>query len=315
MIPLPPPALILPLTLAMSSLNLSSWSERAPMPQPLAGNSVAAWNGKLLVAGGTYWSPEKKMWVDRADAFDPVANRWESLPSLPSIHGDAPCLVVDNVPYIFGGGHDGSTTTTAWSLRSGGWKTEAALTLPAPRKSMAAAVIGKTAYLIGGFEIPNDMNSGRRTVWAWTAGGKGWEVRAPVPGVVRFNPAVAVVGGKILMAGGATMDHGKLENLSDILSYDPATNSWSTVGHLPHASRAGSGESADGKLLIIGGYADNFETAILVFDPATGKTTPAGQLPHGLADARFARIGNKIYGVGGENGVKMRAPWTLEASL
>ena len=299
----------------MSSLNLSSWSERAPMPLPLAGNSVAAWNGKLLVAGGTYWSPDKKLWVDRADAFDPAGNRWEPLPSLPSPHGDAPCLVVDGIPYILGGGRDGSTTTTAWSLRPGGWQFETAMTLPAPRKSMAAAVVGKTAYLLGGFERPNDMKSGTRTVWAWTAGTKRWEERAPVPGVVRFNPATAVVGGKILLAGGATMDNGQLENLADILAYNPADNRWSTAGRLPYASRAGSGEAADGKMLIIGGYGEKFETDIFAFDPATGKTAPAGKLPHGLADSRFARIGNKLYGVGGENGMKMRAPWMLEASL
>jgi len=189
------------------------------------------------------------------------------------------------------------------------------MALPGPRKSLASAVVGQTAYAIGGFERPDDVNSATRTVWAREPGAKGWEERAPLPGPLRFNPAAATVGGMIMLAGGATMDSGKLENLDDIIAYDPAADRWSAQGRLPFANRAASGIESDGKLLIIGGYSDQFERRITAFDPKTGASIAAGTLPHGLADSRFVRLDRQVFGVGGENGVKMRAPWTIEARL
>jgi len=56
--------------------------------------------------------------------------------------------------FVLGGGSDGSTEAVAWSLGRGGWQAEPAMTLPVPRKSAAAAVVGDAAYIIGGFERP-----------------------------------------------------------------------------------------------------------------------------------------------------------------
>ena len=51
--------------------------DRAPMPLPRGGCAVGVLDGRMILAGGTYWSEGRKIWSDRVDFFDPVANRWE----------------------------------------------------------------------------------------------------------------------------------------------------------------------------------------------------------------------------------------------
>jgi hypothetical protein len=212
-----------------------------------------------------------------------------------------------------GGGRDGAIADTAWSFRHGAWQAEPAMVLPAPRKSIAAAVVGDTIFLLGGYQPPVDGAPASSKVWAWTLGAKRWEERAPLPGHARTNPAVAAIAGQIYAAGGVSHEQGKLQNLDDILKYDPEADRWSTVGKLPFPNRAASGVTVGGQLIVIGGYDTQFETAVCAFDPASGETLPLGPIPHALADSRFAVVGRTILGVGGECGVKMRAPWTISA--
>jgi len=294
--------------------DIYRWSECAPMPLALSGCAVAPWRERLLVAGGTSWRGGKKVWSGRVDAFDPSTDRWDPLPALPRPQGDAACLVLEDAVVILGGGSNDSSETTAWSFRGKEWRDEPDLALPAPRKSLAAAIVAGTAYVIGGFENARDKNSASRLVWARDPASKRWEPRSPLPEFARFNPAVAVIDGRIFAAGGAVMDAGRIRNLDDVICYDPASDRWSEAGRLPVANRAGSGIARDGKLILLGGFTDDFERRIFRFDPATGRTEPAGLLPHPLADSRFALVQGRLYGVGGETGSKIRAPWTLEAA-
>jgi N-acetylneuraminic acid mutarotase len=181
---------------------------------------------------------------------------------------------------------------------------------------MAAAVAGETAYIIGGCERPSDMNGAARTVWARPPGATAWEERAPMPGAGRFWAAAAALGGSLLVAGGATTDPGRLENLDDIIAYDAAADRWSRVGRLPIACRGASGLAVDGEFLVLGGYGEQFGGSILRFDPRTGQIESAGSLPRNLAFSSFVRLDRRIYGVGGENDMTIRVPWTpIEAAL
>ena len=295
-----------------------------PLPAYAAAAVAGPGTGKLLVAGGTLWTADKKIWSERVDALDLAANRWDSLPALPAPHGDAACLVLGGNVTILGGGKDGAIAddrlVAARRRLAGGSK-------PCPASGPCAGPAQVHRRRRGGRR--HSLSHGRlsragrskaqarstRTVWAWKPGATRWEERAPLPGLARFNPAVAVIGGKIYAAGGATLHRGPLENLDDIIAYDPAADRWSTVGKLPFPNRAASGVAVDGKLVVLGGYDTKFETTVSVFDPATGQTRAAGSISHALADARFAVIGKSILGVGGECGVKMRAPWTIEAKI
>ena len=295
----------------MPRTDLFRWAELAPMPLPRAGCAAGVLGGKLVVAGGTLWRADRKIWCDRVDSFDPGANRWESCAPLPRPLGDSACVAVGDALYALGGGAEGSTESAVWRFQSGSWTLLSDSALPAPRRSPAAAVLDGTVYVLGGYESA-DLASAASTLWAWRPGGR-WEARAARPGPVRFSPAVAPVGGRIIAAGGATVENGGVRNLDDILAYDPAADSWSAIGRLPEPNRAACGLADEGRFLFIGGYTDKFERPILAIDPGTGTAAPAGSLPHGLADTRFLRMGARIIGATGECGNKVRAPWTLAA--
>jgi N-acetylneuraminic acid mutarotase len=188
------------------------------------------------------------------------------------------------------------------------------LTLPAPRRSVNVTVVDGTFYLLGGMPgTGSDFAGATSTVWAAKPDGS-WEARAPIPGPLRFNLSVGVIGGRIIVAGGCTPEAGAVRNLDEVLAYHPPSDAWTTVGRLPFAVRAASCLVDDESLLLFGGYTDKFETGILRYDVPTSRVESAGRLPVGLAGAHFLRVGGRILGVTGENGIKMRFPGTLSST-
>jgi N-acetylneuraminic acid mutarotase len=298
----------------MTEIKLTNWKQRAPLTLPRAGCAAGVVGGQLVVAGGTYWVDGKKFWDARVDAFDAAANRWQPLAPLALPWGDAAAVAVGEAFYILGGGADGVAQSTVQCYQRGTWSVVSRMTLPAPRRSSAAVMLDGTIYLLGGLTgTGSDFASVTGTVWA-AKPGESWEERAPLPGPARFSAAVGAVGGKVIVVGGCTPEEGKVRNLDDILSYDPPSNRWSTLGRLPFAQRGACGLVMGDRLIVFGGYTDKFLSQIISVDPRSGRTQVVGELPTGLADTRFFLLGSEIVGVSGENGIKMRYPDTIAAS-
>lgn len=297
----------------MPKTDLSQWKQLAPLPLPRAGSAVGILDGKLVVAGGTYWREGRKFWCEQVDGFDPSTNRWAPKAPLPKPCGDTAAVAHDGVLYVFGGGTEGVAESTVWALRDNRWSALPHLALPAPRRSSGVAVVDGTFYLLGGLTgTGSDFASATSTVWAAKPGGR-WEPRAPMPGPARFNLSVGVVAGRILVAGGCAPDNGAVRNLDEILAYNPSIDEWTLLGRLPFANRAAGGLADDSGLLMFGGYTDKFETGILRYDVPSGAVQTVGQLPTGLAGSHFLRAGPQILGVTGENGSKMRFPGMLSS--
>jgi N-acetylneuraminic acid mutarotase len=298
----------------MPAPDLFSWKERAPYPLPRAGCAAGVVDGKVILAGGTFWREGQKFWCDQVDAYDPQLDRWTAATPLPRAHGDAAAVTCDGRLFMIGGGAGGLPTAEVWSYGAGTWRLEPQMLLPAARRTAVAAELEGTIYLLGGLAgTGTDFASAAPTFWA-AQPGQAWRVLAPMPGPVRFNTAVGGLAGRIIVTGGCTVEQGVIRNRDDILAYDPATNTWSHLGHLPVAIRGACGLVEAGRLLVIGGYTDKFETSILSVEPRTAAALSAGRLPHGLADTRFLTLGPRVIGVTGESGIKQRAPWTLEAA-
>ena len=299
----------------MPKMNLNRWIERAPMQVARAGCATGVLGGKLIAAGGTYWRDGKKFWCADVDIFDPAANRWEPTAPMPQPHGDAPAAVLGDTCYVFGGGADGLPSHSVVAYQAGNWSVRPEMALPAPRRSSIVAVLDQTFYLLGGIAGTwTDFASITPTFWSYTSG-RGWQSLPSLPGVTRFNTAVGAVGGRIIVAGGCSASGGQVQNLDDIFAYEPKTQTWALVGKLPVPSRGATGLSDGDRLIYFGGYTDKFEATIWSIDPVSGQVEAAGQLPCGLADTRFLRTGSSVYGLTGENGIKMRFPGTIEASL
>ena len=297
----------------LRSSTLTSWSYLAPMPLPRGGCAVGVLDGRLILAGGTYWSEGRKIWSARVDFFDPVSNRWETAAPLPAARADAAYAVVGQDFYLFGGGSNGSTDASAWRYRNGAWSEVADLALPAARRSPGVAATPDRIFVVGGF-AGDTAATATNTLWS---GGPGqpWKSCAPVPGPIRFSPAVAATPAGLIVAGGATLENGQIRNLDEILLYRPDTDTWSVLGRLPVPARAGFAVPDGDRVLIGGGYTDRFLDDLLALDPRTGAVGTAGRLPHALADTRYVRFGSRLLVVSGEAGDKVRASWTIETEL
>ncbi len=84
------------------------WNTSEPSPEPRADYAAGAVDGKLIVAGGTYWDGAPGHWIRKrysasTRAFDPVSKRWERLPDMPLPLAFAASAVSDNTLPIFGG--------------------------------------------------------------------------------------------------------------------------------------------------------------------------------------------------------------------
>src|SRR5580658_1207694 len=135
---------------------------------------------------------------------------------MPRPQGEGACVTCGGALYLLGGGADGSVETAVWSYQRGAWSVLPRMNLPEPRRLVAGAVVDGTLYILGGLDR-TDFASAKPTVWAAKPDGP-WENRAPLPDPVRFNSAVAVVAGRILLAGGATPENGGIRNLDDVIA-------------------------------------------------------------------------------------------------
>jgi len=67
---------------------------KARMFTPRSGGGWATYNGKIYVSGGEYQNERYNAAYRSLEAYDPVANRWEILPSLPgAVHGNAVAFI------------------------------------------------------------------------------------------------------------------------------------------------------------------------------------------------------------------------------
>jgi N-acetylneuraminic acid mutarotase len=304
------PALFATLMLAPGPLR---WEEKANMPVPRAGYMAGVVSGRLLLAGGSYWTDGRKHWSNRADFFDPGSNQWSPASPLPDERSDAACISVNGVLYLFGGGAEKTVRRDALAFEEGRWKAIPEAILPSPRLYAVAASLGTRIYISGGIQTAGDFETAVNDFLVWdTANPKaGWQALPRVPGRPRLVHAMAGYQGKVYVFGGATASPPDVTNLGDAYVFDPATKKWTQLPDLPHKRRAWGAAEYGGWLYLLGGYTSTYETEVYQFDPASGKLHPAGALPHPYCAAIFVNVNGSIVVAGGETANGVRAPWTL----
>jgi Kelch motif len=213
--------------------------------------------------------------------------------TLPSAQHDAQGALLDGKVYVFGGG----SATELDHILSYDPASDAVSqvgSLPAPQSDVAVTQAGADAYIVGGFDGTNYLN----TVLAWRPGA-GPHVVAHLPVGLRYA-AVAVADGGLLVIGGSTPT-----GASDaIYRVDLTTHQVRRLGTLAHPVTHGEAATLGSYVYLVGGRGDllNGQTAaIYAIDPATGKVTPAGHLPQPTSDAAAVKVGDVIVVAGGQS--------------
>ena len=143
------------------------WQRLADLPIPVAAASVAAFQGRLWVAGGITTRDNQPQPVRDVQVYDPQAGRWTAGPSLPRPMSFAPLVSTGTALFLVGGlVADGSTATVLrLDPARGRWVEDTPL--PSPRGAGAAAWDGSRLVFAGG--VRRDHKAAD-DVWAMESG-------------------------------------------------------------------------------------------------------------------------------------------------
>lgn len=253
---------------------------------------VVAQGSGLLVLGGLAPGDSSTARVWHVDLRTHNATSGGSLAL--AVH-DASGAALAGSAYVFGGG---ASTTVASVQRYAGGRASRVAALPHPRSDSAAAVVGTTAYVVGGFT----GSTLARDILA-TTDGRTFRVVAQLAQGVRY-PAVAAVGSDVFVVGGALATTEGTANgaqTAKVQRFDPRTGKVTVIGSLPRALAHATAFSLSGNLYVAGGRHGTAATSDVVqINLRTGAATRVGALPARLSDAAAAVVNGTAWLVGGE---------------
>ncbi len=324
----PAQAVAAPRGLPAAESGLLPWHMAAPVSREVV---VAGPPGQLIVLGGLMASGASANGVYDLRTATGATRRIGVLRA--PLH-DAAAAASGGRALVLGGGSPATVATVqAFPLpgRGGGTPSAAAASLgslPAPRSDAAAVTIGRTTYLVGGY----DGNRPDAPVLA-TTNGRTFTTVAALAVPVRY-PAVAALGGQIFVFGGQaiTGPHAGAP-VNVIQAVDPARRTAAVIGDLPEPLAGAAAMTVDGELFVAGGDSPAArrvvpglgttqlgsgqsstgagagassspaatESAIWAFDPASRRLLPAGHLQVPVSHAAVAVAGSTAWIVGGES--------------
>ena len=309
------------------------WTKSTPFPEPRTDYAAGVLDGKLVIAGGTYWEGSKGHWVKKhfspsTHAFDPITQVWEKLPDLPTPLGYAASAVVGNKLFVLGGytGTEVSRKIYTLARTPSGYAWKDFGVLPVDRVFAGAVSVGRRIYLLGGttqFEPldPTGTCCTSKTatnsfmVLDTTRPEKGWSQLAPLPDPRRWGFSTATEGKSIWMFGGTfqAKSQDPIANYNTLVfRYDIAQVRWEAMKPLPEANpKAGppSPVVVNEKIILITNIKKVWQ-----LDLRTLEYSELSPLPEAASVDKFVWLKDRIIGAGGENdieGPRRRSEWTF----
>ncbi len=280
----------------------TSWTLGAPIPTPRQ-MLAAASDGKLIYAvGGTNGNSD----MATAEAYDPAAKTWTSLPNMSQPRSDLGVAIADQRLVAVGGLSRGqvSKSVAVLDLMAKSWADLP--DLATARHGMAVDAVEKAVYAIGGSTGvgDNDVTAAAevlRLPARETQPAAQWRALPDAP-TARLMMAWAVLNDKIWVLGG-------LRNgvaLQTVESYDPHTGAWQTEPPLPIPLHHAAAATYRGEVVVLGGASDTLAQASnKVFALRGGNWVELPNLTHARAAPAAAVVGDKLVAVGGQNAKKL----------
>jgi N-acetylneuraminic acid mutarotase len=201
--------------------------------------------------------------------------------------------------YLLGGSNDEGALSTvlAYDPALDSWCEVASMAMKRCRH--VAAALGGKLYVMGGYDVGEEMPLAEVEVFDPKA--NGWQ---PVPSMptARRAFAAAAVAGKVYAIGGLD-DNSEL--CDAVEAYDPLFGAWTQVASLPVARGYHTAAVVDGKMYVLGGeFIDDegYQVAtdrVDVYDPAADSWQQMAAMPTARESAAAAVVSGKIYVSGG----------------
>jgi len=155
-----------------------------------------------------------------------------------------------------------------------------------PLSDLGAAVVGRTAFIAGGY------TGATYATGILSFRGAATRLAARLPVGLRYA-GVAALGGRVYVAGGVTTTG----TSNAVYAFDVHARTVSRIATLPAPIAHAPLARLDRQLYLIGG--DGRSTILRI--SAGGSVSVAGRLPHPLANAAAVTVGRSIVVLGGDN--------------
>jgi N-acetylneuraminic acid mutarotase len=264
-------------TTLVYNTKTDTWSDLAPAPDHLTGQSAGVINGKIYLK--TEWKKGSSRWVptDSTFAYNPAEDSWESLERCPKKGGGHASCALNNRLYLLGGEKDvlvthdisGQNDALVYDPETDTWDSIPVMLYE--RCSPNAIVYEKQMYVFGGavhyFNTQNKLV--QRVIEKaekYDPTDNTWTELADLPVPVAVSITV-VYDGKVYVFGGVdshSLNYAPCTNV--IQEYNPSTNEWRLMHPMPFDRAAMVGQRVDNFVYLIGGYQGNARAFSLVLD-------------------------------------------------
>lgn len=183
------------------------------------------------------------------EVYDPAANTWTELATMPTFYGFHTVAAYHNRIYDF-------SNNLAYDLATDSWNEIASM--PEARDLVKANIVGDKAYLIGGsyggswwgYNVASSN-------WVYDLVNDSWSQMEQIPTPVA-SYASAVLNDKIYIFGGVTSaQYQQPEQLTNLVQiFDPQTNTWHSGTPLSSARYYLFLEQVNDKIYALGGLVD-----------------------------------------------------------
>ncbi|MFD2515175.1 malectin domain-containing carbohydrate-binding protein [Pontibacter locisalis] len=306
------------------SFSTISWSTAASQPYSVSEAQGEVVNGKLYTFGGFDSQKACCTPTSRAYVYDPAANNWSAIASMPPMNGTSYGGVThagftnDGKDIYFAGGYTSNSTGTGqifgtkevWKYIVGENRYVRLPDLPIAISAGQLEYLNGKLYHIAGSNTSRTIDLGNLYVLDLNNLASGWQTLASLPNP-RQHAGSAVYEGKIYYIGGQTGHDDHLTAQKEVHRYDPVTNSWSKMADLPVPSGAtGRGHISSSvvivgtRILVLGGetvHKTGRTNMVSAYSPATNTWENLTPLPQSRFSGVAGVMGGNIYYTGGSN--------------
>lgn len=266
----------------------NTWKRVANLPVPRGhiSSSTFVTDGRIDVIGGTLNGNKPSADVT---TYDPQANVWVKLPSLPAGRKTPVADVIgDQIDVTTGNAKGGAVpTNTTWTgVLTNKWESSTAM--PAAVGEVAGGIIGNKLYLVG---------EGSPVTFAYNLSTGKWGSTSALSQrpLVGNHHAAEVFNKKLYLFGG-------LEGSSEgkVQIYNPATNAWSLGANMPFAGGSSSSAVIGKQIYVAGGIVGSSTTnQTAKYNPATNTWRSLAPMQQGRNHAASTTDGANLYVFGG----------------
>lgn len=299
---------------ATGTIAAAEWEPIAPLPVSNGGFSAGAAQGQIVIAGGTTWKDDVKVWLDDVWLYDAASNQWKSLGKLPNALAYGVTAEVED-GLLIAGGFDGKQSRTE-VLKIGADKkvTTTPLRLPQGTSLAVGGLLGsgihESLFVFGGSPDPSKLDGVLPFGQQMLLDAGKTEQLPEDKSVHLFISTGAVCGNALYVFTSArATSPTTVENLANAWVFHPAKKAWSPIRPYPMPWRGVTALKLDDtQIYLAGGYGgdpESFRSAAFVYDTKANKYRISKPLPI-AAMVGLVTDGKHVYCLGGEDAKKHR---------